>query len=294
MKVSMIRKTVCAGIAAIILASVSTAQADSAVWQVSNDRHTLYLGGTIHALRASDYPLPAAFDQAYKQSKLVIFETDLAELSSPETQIMMQQALRYPQGDSLKRYISEPLYQKLLARWQSMGLPPQLMASFRPGGIAMTMTMMELQRIGVTAQGIDEFFHQQAVGDRKPVAGLESVAEQVGFLAEMGEGDEDVFLEGSLEELDQSQSFMDELIAAWRKGDQADLERLILTDMRKELPTLYQSLIVQRNNDWLPQIRNMLRTPETELVLVGSGHLVGTDGLLYQLEKLGYRVKQLP
>ena len=290
----MIRKMVCAGIATLILGSVSTAQADSAVWQVSNDRHTLYLGGTIHALRASDYPLPAAFDQAYGQSKLVIFETDLARLALPETQIMMQQALRYPQGDSLKRYISEPLYKKLLARWQSMGLPPQLLESFRPGGIAMTMTMMELRRIGVTAPGIDEFFHQLAVTDSKPVAGLESVEAQVGFLAEMGEGDEIAFLEGSLEELDQSQIYMDELIRAWRTGDQADLERLIIKDMRNELPTLYRALIVQRNNDWLPQIRNMLRTPETELVLVGSGHLVGTDGLLHKLEKLGYRIKQLP
>lgn len=264
MKSASISNVLSAGIVAMLLSIGASVQADSAVWEISNKRHTLYLGGTIHALRASDYPLPAAFDRAYERSRLVIFETDLAQLAAPETQQMMQQALRYPSGDSLKRYIDEPLYKALLTRWQAMGLPPQLMAAFRPGGIAMTMTMVELQRIGVTAQGIDEFFHQQAVRDRKPVAGLESVEAQVGFLVAMGQGDEAAFLEGSLEELDQSARFMEELTRAWRVGNQPELERLILDDMRLELPRLYQSLIVQRNQNWLPQIRNMLRTPETD------------------------------
>ena len=39
--------------------------AASCVWKVTSSKGgTLYLGGSIHALRRSDYPLPAAFNRA--------------------------------------------------------------------------------------------------------------------------------------------------------------------------------------------------------------------------------------
>jgi hypothetical protein len=37
----------------------------------------------------------------------------------------------------------------------------------------------------------------------------------------------------------------------------------------------------------------MLRSRETELVLVGALHLVGPEGLIAQLKRRGYRVEQL-
>jgi uncharacterized protein YbaP (TraB family) len=56
---------------------------------------------------------------------------------------------------------------------------------------------------------------------------------------------------------------------------------------------MYQQLLVKRNQAWMPQIEAFLQTPETEMVLVGSAHLLGSDGLLIQLEKAGYTVTQL-
>ena len=38
-----------------------TATAESAVWKVSKGEDYLYLAGTVHVLRASDYPLPREF-----------------------------------------------------------------------------------------------------------------------------------------------------------------------------------------------------------------------------------------
>jgi uncharacterized protein YbaP (TraB family) len=50
---------------------------------------------------------------------------------------------------------------------------------------------------------------------------------------------------------------------------------------------------VQRNNNWLPKIKNMLKEPGTEYILVGVGHLIGPDGILTRLEKDGYKVDQI-
>src|SRR6187402_591110 len=45
------------------------ARAASPVWKVTRaEGGMLYLGGSIHALRKADYPLPAAFDNALAKS----------------------------------------------------------------------------------------------------------------------------------------------------------------------------------------------------------------------------------
>ena len=271
----------------------STGNAGSTVWQINSGVSTLYLAGTIHMLRTQDYPLPEQFDRVYKSSDSLIFETDIGQLKDPLTQSRIQRALVYSDGDSLKQHISDPLYQRLVQRWQEAGLPPMLLRFIKPGGVVMTLTMAELNKIGVDTVGIDEHFHQLAIRDRKPVKGLESIDTQISYLAGMGQGNEEAFLEQTFTELEQSREFMNELIAAWRQGDRAELEKLVVKDMQEQFPALYQSLLVERNRSWLPQIETMLQDQSIELVLVGAGHLVGEDGLLQQLKDQGYGVEQV-
>mgnify|MGYP001415718654 CR=1 FL=1 len=64
-------------------------------------------------------------------------------------------------------------------------------------------------------------------------------------------------------------------------------------EMKNEAPELYNSLLRQRNLNWIPQIDQMLRDNGTEFVLVGAAHLVGDEGLLKLLEAKGYQVTQL-
>lgn len=280
-----------AGLALCVFSTIS--RADSSLWQISRGGHQLFLGGTIHLLRDSDYPLPVEFEWAYQRASKLVFETDLQQLQQPAVQQRMQQALTYPQGSGLRQRVSAAVYAQVARKWQALGMPLALLDRFRPGGVVMALTVAQMRVEGVDAEGIDMYFHQRAVQARKPVVGLESVERQVAYLAQMGEGVEDEFLRQSLLELEQSSQFMDELVAAWRRGDQAALERLILLDMRTEFPGLYASLLVERNQHWLPQIKRLLEDRPTELVLVGAGHLVGSDGLLQQLAAQGYQVRQV-
>jgi uncharacterized protein YbaP (TraB family) len=84
---------------------------------------------------------------------------------------------------------------------------------------------------------------------------------------------------------------MSTMVAHWRKGDIKALDKELAGPMRKEAPDVYQALVVERNQLWLPRLTTMLATEEVELVLVGSLHLTGKDGLLAQLKKQGYKVK---
>ena len=42
----------------------------SSVWKIGKNGNTLYLGGSIHLLRAEDYPLPQEFDATFAKSEL--------------------------------------------------------------------------------------------------------------------------------------------------------------------------------------------------------------------------------
>jgi hypothetical protein len=147
--------------------------------------------------------------------------------------------------------------------------------------------------MGFTPQGVDAYFNTRAIGDGKTLGQLETVQEQIGFLAEMGEGNESEFILMSLEDIDETDEMMEAMIEAWRSGDNRSLSDLFVADMQSEAPELYESLLINRNLRWIPQIEEMLRDRDTEFVLVGAAHLVGNQGLLELLSAKGYQIRQL-
>jgi len=65
--------------------------------------------------------------------------------------------------------------------------------------------------------------------------------------------------------------------------------------MKKNMPSLYAALNTNRNKAWLPQIKSFLDDNQQDdaLVVVGSMHLLGNDGVVQLLKKEGYKVKRL-
>ncbi len=277
----------------IHLGLASQASAESSVWKVQNDSQTVYLGGTVHLLRANDFPLPTEFDIAYQDSTELVFETDLESMSDLAVQARLMQQLSYGDGRSLKTVLSEEAYSALEMYTASIGLPLPMLEKFKPGMIISTLQVLEFQKIGFTPMGVDAHFNSLAANDAKAVGQLESIDDQIGFLATMGEGNESEFILLSLQDLAETANVMDDMIAAWRTGNNDLLSELFVKDMLEEAPEVYDSLLKQRNLNWLPQIEAMLLDADTEFVLVGAAHLVGPDGLLALLESKGYQVSQL-
>lgn len=277
----------------LFLVPATSADAKASVWRVSNGEHTLYLGGTVHFLRRSDYPLPEAYEQAYAASSELYFETDISAINGMSVQAQMLQELTYSDGRTLKSVLNEEAYAALDAYTASLGVPLSMFEQFKPGMIAVTFQVMEFQRLGFTPQGVDTFFTTRAVGDAKAIGALETIEEQIAFLAAMGEGNESDFILWSLQDFENTAALMDEMIAAWRSGDSGTLQALVVDEMKANAPALYNSLLRERNLRWIPQIESMLEDPDTELVLVGSAHLIGNEGLVSLLRKRGYAVSQL-
>ncbi|MCI5107243.1 MAG: TraB/GumN family protein [Pseudomonadales bacterium] len=287
-------KTSAAGIASLLLAVVANpASADSSVWRVSEGSSTLYLGGTVHLLRPSDYPLPEEFETAYNAADELVFETDLSSMGDLATQAQMLAELTYNDARTLQSVLNEQAYAALEEYTASVGLPISMMQKFKPGMVISTLQVMQFQSMGFTPEGVDAYFNERALGDGKALAALETVQEQIGFLAAMGEGNESEFILLSLSDLEESDAMMEDMISAWREGNTRQLSDMFVDDMREQAPEIYESLLRSRNLAWLPQIESMLADANTEFVLVGAAHLVGEDGLLAMLTAAGYEVEKL-
>ena len=269
------------------------AAAESSVWKATKGGNTIYLGGTVHLLRPSDYPLPPEYDDAYQASDELVFETDISALSDLSVQTRMLQQLTYSDGRSLKTVLSAEAYAALGEAVATFGMPLMMLESFKPGMVVSTLQVLSFQQMGFTPQGVDAYFNSRAIGDGKRLGKLETVDEQIGFLAAMGEGNESEFIMLSLRDLEDLGAMMDDMIGAWRTGDAAMLGELFVDDMASEAPALYDSLLLSRNRNWLPQLETMATDPDTEFVLVGAAHLVGNDGLIAMLRDSGFEVSKL-
>jgi uncharacterized protein YbaP (TraB family) len=277
----------------LILMTCSQSVAESSVWKVQKGDSVMYLGGTCHVLRPSDFPLPAEFENAYASSDLLVFETDIGRFSDMSAQQKLMVKAMYDDGSTVDKHLSAGTYRMLEAYCTANGIPLSNLKQFKPSIIAVTMVVMELSKIGAGQDGVDMFYYQSANRDSKPIVGFETIDEQIDYIVGMGEGNEDEFITYTIEDLKSIKQDYEALVGAWKEGDVEALCDHVISDIKTKMPRLYKSLLTDRNDRWLPVIESYLGTPEREYILVGVGHLVGPEGIIDALQQKGCRVEKL-
>jgi uncharacterized protein YbaP (TraB family) len=154
------------------------------------------------------------------------------------------------------------------------------------------VSAMQLQQAGLDINlGLDKYFFDKAQKAGKAIIGLETAEYQIDRFDRMPESLQEQLLRSTLDELDAQGRELTAIVNAWQRGDAASMEKTLLSGF-KRYPSAYQSLIVERNNNWMPQIEKCLGQATPCLVVVGAAHLVGPDGLLTLLQKKGFKVEQ--
>lgn len=267
--------------------------AESSVWLVEKGANKVYLGGTIHLLRATDYPLPVEFEKAYHQSQLVTFETNIKQLNNPDISRQMLFKMSYQDKRTIQSETSPEVYQQLNNYAKSAGISLKFMRKAKPGMLMSAFMLNELGKIGVNQEGIDMYFLNKALDDNKKTLFLETPVQQIDFLAEIGIGNEDRFYQSLMRDIEQTQTLFSKMVKYWRSGNNVMLDAATNQMMKADSPQTFETLIVQRNLNWLPTIEQYFETPEIELILVGAAHLIGEQGLLNKLAAKGYKVSKL-
>jgi uncharacterized protein len=263
----------------------------TSLWQISKNDNHLYLGGTIHVLKKEDYPLPVEFNKAFNKSDKLIFEIDIEAAKTAEFGKKIAQMLTYPPGKSLNDAVNEKTLNELKKHLASRAVPFDGFSSYKPSMVVLILTMIELRRMGMVDTGVDEFFYKKAIDAGKATMHLETLDEQLAFIVSMGKGSVDDMILNTINDMSRMESMMDEIKSAWLSGDENKMEEAALKEMMRDYPEIYQSLLVKRNNNWMPHIEQMMSDKDVEMILVGALHLVGKDGLLQMLRNKGYVVK---
>lgn len=273
-----------------MLLTVSQLTLAASVWQVSKGDKSFYLASTVHLLSESDFPLPAAFDTAFNASNHLIFETDLAELSSPQGMTLLMSQNTYKPGQNLQQVLSAEVYQQLKTVAAERNWPITSIEQFKPAFAAMMLTTLEMQRLGAASTGVDMHYQQRALQQQKTVSGLETLDEHLAVMTAMNQLDADTIIQSTLKDIAQIETMLAQMKAAWRSGDTAQLTDLFIGEL-ENYPMLYDVLLVKRNHAWLNTLNNLEQSDV--MVLVGALHMVGEDGLLKLLNEQGYSITQL-
>jgi len=262
------------------------------LWKASGHGTSIYLAGSIHMLTPDFYPLNPVFEHAFTDSDLLVEEVDLAEMMGPEVQMKTLMRGMLPSGQTLDKVLSPATLTLMNKTAAEVGAPVEALQRLKPWMIALTLEGLELHKAGFDPElGLDKHFYDRARGDGKPVQGLETVDFQISRLDEMTLEQQDRLLAQSLKEIGTEKANVTKLTDAWKTGDAAAVERVVLPDL-KEDPVLYKRLLVERNQNWLPKIEALFSRKGKSLVLVGAAHLVGPDGLLAMLKTKGYTIEQ--
>lgn len=265
----------------------------SLVWKIEKGGDVIYVGGTIHILKKSDYPLPKEFEKAYNKSDKIYFETDLNASLEQDFQKKFLMKMHLKNGKKLSTVLSPTTYKSLKKFASNYNLKIENFEHFKPIMIIQTLTIAELQKIGVTMPGVDYYFNMRALNDGKKVGKLESVDAQLTFLSDIGKGNEDNLVNKSLDDFKKTSEVINDITASWKNGDEKKLGEFFLKEMKDKYPKIYQNLLVNRNNNWLPIIKSMFGNEEKEFVLVGTAHLLGQDGIIEKLKKEGFKIQRV-
>lgn len=248
--------------------------------------------GSIHVLRPADYPLDPAVLEAYTRANALLMEINLEEQDPAQLQAEMLTGAMLPEGKTLPDVLGAKRYSQATALAHGVGVELSTFDRFAPWFAAEAISQIQLTKLGFQPQsGVEMYFLDRARKDGKSIAGLETAHDQISLFEALSADAQSAYLLASLEQAHDLPRQVDAMVRAWRRGDTRWFAAEIAADFGTD-SALYQSLLTARNQKWLPRIEALLNDDKNYLVIVGTGHLVGTNSVVDLLRKDGVATTQ--
>jgi uncharacterized protein YbaP (TraB family) len=137
-------------------------------------------------------------------------------------------------------------------------------------------------------KGLEASYQEKA----RPIRGLETVEEQLGFFDALSEESQRKFLASVIEDPAEARRRFQAMLQTWSRGDVKGIARTFDADL-KEWPELREALLRRRNANWAKWIDDRLDRPGTVMVAVGAGHLAGEESVQKMLEGRGIKAVRI-
>ncbi len=259
-----------------------------ALWKLSDADTTLYLFGTVHVLPKDFKWRTAAFDSAAASADSLVLEVadgaDATKMAATFTELAMSPGL--PPVEERVPADKRAGLDKLIAK---AGIPEAALDNFESWAVAITLASGMLGELGFSPEyGVEPQLTAEFKTRGKPVTGLETSAQQLGFFDSLPEPAQRAFLVSMVDESSDAKGEFDRMTKAWASGDTKAIA-LTFDDEVRMTPELTEVLLVRRNANWTEWLAKRLDQPGTVLVAVGAGHLAGDDSVIAMLEKRGLK-----
>ena len=280
------------GLLPVPAAAAPSSDLDPALWVVKDADTTIYLFGTIHALKPGLTWFNDEVKQAFDRSGDLMVEVDMPD----DKAVLGEQVRKFgmlPPGQTLPSKMSKEGARLLGDDLQSLGLPRTTLDGFKPFFAAVSLTMLHLMKDGVSAEdGVEKLLEAEAKGKGKPVGSLETLEFQLGLFDALPQAEHVRMLEDVLKKGEFADD-LDDIVGPWGKGD-ADAVAKIINATDNDSPLLYQKLLAERNVNWANWVQKRLATPGITFVAVGAAHLAGADSVQAVLAKRGVASARVP
>ncbi|THB71028.1 MAG: TraB/GumN family protein [Gammaproteobacteria bacterium] len=278
---------------ALALFSISfVSYSKSFLWEIKDKDNSVFLLGSVHLLRESDFPLNKSIINAFESTELVVFEADISALSSPKFQYFTLQQSMLPKGQTLKTLLPPDLYKTTAKKMLRNGIKIEMMHGFKPWMAALNLQLSEFNRLGYKPEyGVDQFLYRRAQMKGKQTRGLETPEFQIALFSELSSKQQVEFLAQTIKEMDKAEKMLNDMLKAWKVGDAKAFYGYNIESF-KMYPELMNKLLINRNKNWIPKIVELINSDQNAMVVVGSLHLPGKDGVLDLLSKKGYKAFQ--
>lgn len=266
------------------------------LWKVSDADNSVYLLGSFHLLKPDDYPLPKEIDAAFDDAESLVFEVDPREMTAPETMATIQKYAAYAAGKSLSTVLPKATHDKLGNLISLSGGSVQALEQSEPWMVSLSLVLGITNALGFKSElGMDRHLMARAAEAGKPTAGLETIEDQMQAMDSVSHAEQAQGLHDFLDDPKQAIQQLQDMHGWWRAGDVARLDSDMRAEMAKKSPESYKLLDVDRNNAWLPKVEARLKESRADdtLLVVGTLHLLGDDGLVEKLRAKGYTVERV-
>lgn len=280
-------------LAMLVLALACVPAGALPLWELTNTRSHIMVLGSIHFLRATDYPLDPAIDAAVRGADIILMELDMDDLDPAASARTIATLAVDPGGRDLAQLLGPEAWRHASAEAGKLGLDLKPLLPYEPWYAAVVVTQLRLAQVGLDASlGVEATVVADARRDGREIRGLETLEEQLGALDGLSPAAQRVFLEETIDEAASVKDTAGSMIAAWKAGDAKALDADLLDGVRKQ-PEVYRALIVRRNGTFARKIADLRNDQRNYLVVVGALHLVGPDSVLKLLARDGIDAVQV-
>ncbi|MGN1003001.1 MAG: TraB/GumN family protein [Oscillospiraceae bacterium] len=284
------------------------------LWRVSSpEGGELYLFGSIHVAGPELFPLPDAVLDAYEESDALAVEYDTLAASFDICSLVeMQSTVLYTDGSTAADHLREDTYQMAVERMQELGIYDSGYDQYQVSQWPTLLTLAAAGELGLDSEsGVDSYLLTLAHHQGKPVREVESQSQQLALLTGTSDLYNDAALRSAVVNYQEGVEELQALYDAYRYGDLAELERLLLGDESVEDQALLAysaeeraaiesederysaAMLDERNLGMAEKALSCLASGETVFFVVGEAHMLGEIGLVQLLTDAGCTVTRV-